>query len=252
MHTLFSSSYRVTCHPDVPYLLSFLTSIPERFAQGEGKVIHQGRNELRLLSYGGEQFVVKSFHVPHWLNRLAYAYVRGSKAKRSYLYADRFRQAGIGSPQPIGYIEQRGLGGLAHSFYVSRLSACPYTYADLLELPVDHSDRDAILVAIGQATARMHELGYWHKDFSRGNILYGKQAGGRIQVEIIDLNRMRLGRVGLKLGCRNFERLPGGPHLHQVLAQAYAEVRGFDAASCYHWMQYYRSLQDGYQYDPQQ
>ena len=74
-------------HPDFKNLEEFIVSIPERFQRNEGTVIHQGRNELRKMEYNGKEYVIKSFHSPHLINRFVYGIFRPSKAKRSYDHA---------------------------------------------------------------------------------------------------------------------------------------------------------------------
>ena len=66
-----------------------------------------------------------------------------------------------------------------------------------------------------------------------------------IKIEIVDLNRMDIGPLDMKAGCKNLERLPATPHMHKVLAEAYAKERGFDADECYKLMVAYRSTQPG-------
>lgn len=44
-------------------------------------------------------------------------------------------------------------------------------------------------------------------------------------MEIIDLNRMRFGKVDIETGCKNFERLPGTHEMFVILADEYAKVR---------------------------
>ena len=61
-------------HPDFKNLEEFIVSIPERFQRNEGTVIHQGRNELRKMEYNGKEYVIKSFHSPHLINRFVYGY----------------------------------------------------------------------------------------------------------------------------------------------------------------------------------
>ena len=51
--------------PDYQNMEDFMYSIPERFAAGEGTVVYKGRNELRKMTYGGLDLVVKSFHRPN-------------------------------------------------------------------------------------------------------------------------------------------------------------------------------------------
>ena len=55
---------RVELHPEYEHLKEFLTSMPLRFHNNEGKVIYKGRNELRVFEYQGQEYVVKSFKKP--------------------------------------------------------------------------------------------------------------------------------------------------------------------------------------------
>lgn len=84
-------------HPDFKNLEEFIVSIPERFQRNEGTVIHQGRNELRKMEYNGKEYVIKSFHSPHLINRFVYGIFRPSKAKRSYDHAEMLLKIGVGT-----------------------------------------------------------------------------------------------------------------------------------------------------------
>lgn len=77
----------------------------------------------------------------------------------------------------------------------------------------------------------MHDAGFYHEDYSAGNILFRDDLP-EIQIEIIDLNRLSFGKIGLEKGCKNFERLPGSDEMLSVMAEAYAEARGFNAQEC--------------------
>ena len=46
----------------------------------------------------------------------------------------------------------------------------------------------------------------------------------KVEVEIIDLNRMRFGNVGIEAGCKNFERLPGTHEMFAILAEEYDQT----------------------------
>lgn len=97
---------------------------------------------------------------------------------------------------------------------------------------------------IGRVTAVLHEHGYAHKDYGRENILFQKTPEG-IKLEIVDLNRMFVGTIGMKAGCKNFERLPATPQMHRWMAEEYAKARGFDVEKCFDLMVAYRSTQPG-------
>lgn len=227
-------------HPDFAYVEPFVMTLPERFEAGEGEVIYDGRNQLRKMEFAGRQFVVKSFVRPNIINRVAYGIVRGSKAKRSYLYAQAFLKMGIGTPHPVAYLDQRNGLLLDRSYYVSLLSECPYRYADLLEHTVE--PMEPVLRAIGRLTANIHCHGYALKDYSRGNILFRLLPNGGVELQVIDLNRMYKGFVGLDRGCKNFCRLPATPQMHRWMAEEYAKARGFDVETCYELIVKYRQF----------
>ena len=232
----------VSCvHKDYVHFFSFIQSLPSRFEQGEGTVIYKGRNELREFHYEGMDLVVKSFCKPHFINQIVYGLFRSSKAQRSFEYAELFLDAGILTPRPVGYYTER-LGFLfTRSYYVCLKSECPYTYRDLRKQ--DFPRLKEILTAIAETTARMHEKGYLHKDYSAGNILF-RDDKKQIEVEVIDLNRMTFGPIDREKGCRNFERLPGSDDMLSLLAKIYAEIRGFDADTCFRLIKKYIGLEE--------
>lgn len=229
-------------HPRFEHLREFVASVPERFRSGEGVVIHKGRNELRKMEYDGRYYVVKSFRRPNIINRFVYGILRPSKAKRSYDHAEMYLKIGVGTPHPVGYLNVRKGLLFDRSYYVSCLSACPYVYNDLFEQAFDYEEE--VLRAIGRTTAVLHEHGYAHKDYGRENILFDKTPDG-IKLEIVDLNRMYIGPIDMKAGCKNFERLPATPQMHRWMAEEYARARGFDVEKCFELMVAYRSTQPG-------
>jgi len=93
----------------------FLLNIKEHFNSSE-KSIHKARNEIKILSHANQEVVVKSFKVPHLLNRLVYSFFRESKAKKSYEYSMKIIEF---VPKPIGYIEFFKQGLLHESYFVS-------------------------------------------------------------------------------------------------------------------------------------
>ena len=214
--------------PDYSNMSDFVKVLPVIF-EDRGTVIYKGRNELREFDIAGQKVVVKSFQIPHLLNRIIYNFFRESKARRSFRYAAMLRQFNIGSPAPIGFCSVSSWFLFGKSYFVSLRSECPYTYRDLPQRPFEEQEK--ILRAIARTTAVLHEHGILHKDYSAGNILFAEKPEG-VSVEIIDLNRMRFGKVSLEEGCKNFERLPGTDEMFAVLADEYAKSRGFDKKKC--------------------
>lgn len=220
-----------------------MKTLPERFDAGEGKVIYKGRNEIRLMDWGGYQLVVKSFTKPNIINRIAYGLLRGSKAKRSYLNALSFIRIGVGSPQPVGYMDVRNGLFLEKSYYVSLMSLCPFVYEDLFGSQAEHCE--AVCREIGRISSILHNNGFAHKDYGRRNILFKINADGRAYLEVVDLNRMTIGKIGLRDGCQNFERLPATPQMQRWMAEEYAVGRGFDVEECCKLISYFRNKDKG-------
>ena len=208
---------------------NFVLSMPKLFANNEGVVIKKGRNEIRILVHDGVEYVVKAFHRPNIINSLVYGRLRSSKAQRSYEYAEMLMKDGIGTPAPVAYYTERKGLFFTNSYYVSLKSECSYTYADLLK--GGFPDMEEILRAIARTTAAIHNHGYIHKDYSRGNILFGRTDKG-IKVEIIDLNRIRFHKIKIEEGCKNFERLPGTKEMLSIMADEYAKARHFSPEEC--------------------
>ena len=206
----------------------YLRSMPEIFEGKEGDIIHDRRNQLRRLTHGGHTYVVKSFQRPHLLNQIIYGTFRRSKARRSYEYAQLLRSQGFASPQPVAYVEESLLGILfRRSYYVSLQSTLRYTYQDIIDQRFDAPTTECYLRAIAAFTARLHNAGMIHRDYSRGNLLLDTDAEGRVLIQLIDLNRIRFRPVTTTEGLANlFERLPVSPDQRRLMTEVYESLRG--------------------------
>ena len=131
---------------------------------------------------------------------------------------------------PVGYSITGSSMLLGKSYFISLKSETDYNFRSLLD--DSFPGRDMILKEIAKITARMHNNNIIHKDYSPGNILFGITDTG-VNIEIIDLNRMRFGHVDMKAGCVNFDRLPGTEKMFKIMAYEYASLRGFDPEQCY-------------------
>lgn len=200
-----------------------LQHLPESFAQST-EVLYQKRNTIKVVE---GDFVVKSFAVPSPFKRIIYS-IFSSKARRSFIYAQRL---GNMTPKPITYIETRRHGVLYESYYISQLSPCTHVLKEVIK-DKNFPNRDAIFAAFGRFTARLHEQGMLHADYSMGNVLFEPNEQGA-DFQLVDLNRMRFGKkINCYKGCQNFERIDTDTHALSVIARAYAQARGFDEEEC--------------------
>ncbi len=219
---------KVIINPAYKQFNRFLNNIPVLFEQGT-TTIYKGRNELKLIETSELQVVVKSFRKPFWFNRIIYTFFRSPKAKRSYNYAFRLHEKGINTPIPIAYIIEKKNGLLSSSYYISSHSNYPGLLRDLdycqLEDVID------LVEAFAHFTASMHEKLVLHLDYSPGNILYEKK-DDQYNFCLVDLNRMKFGKVSLNAGCHCFRRLWANDEIITHMAKIYAHDRGFDETKC--------------------
>jgi hypothetical protein len=219
----------IVIHPKYSLLSDWIKEIPSFFPV-KGEIIYKARNELRIFDTDFGKIVVKSFKIPHIINRFAYSFLRFSKAERSYTYSLEILKRGFKTPQPIAYIELFKSGFLSESYYIS-------TYTDYflmrhfgLNKKLTENDIE-ILKAFAGYTARLHEKEIYHTDYSNGNILF-KNEGENICFELIDLNRIHFKKVTEKMAFKAFHRLDFSIEMLDIVAREYALQRGMDVEKC--------------------
>lgn len=181
------------------------------------------RNSLKLFEVGGSVINVKSFKVPNLVNRIAYKYLRSSKAARSFEYAHKLLENGILTPQPIAYFEEEGVL-FGQSFYVSNHLNYDLTYRELCEASPYLGNKD-ILSDFARFTYTLHKKGIHFLDHSLGNTLIVIKEEG-YDFYLVDLNRMKFGPMDFETRMNNFARLSPRPEDIAVMAKAYAAVSG--------------------------
>ncbi len=191
------------------------------FDQVQAPLIGTGdRNVIKRIDIGGMSLAVKSFKQPNLINRLVYRYWRKSKAHRSYLYAQRLFDLGIGTPKPVAFMESYSCGGIHRSFYFSLNVAADYTFRDLIHQP-ELAHRDAILKAFTEFTFDLHQKGVLFQDHSPGNTLI-KMSGTQPTFYLVDLNRMTFKSLTKSERIKNFARLTPLREMVDKMSDTYA------------------------------
>ncbi len=229
MKVIINSKYRVLEH--------FINSLPNIFNK-EGITIYKARNEIKEYNICGFNIVVKSFKQPIFTNRVIYTFFRPSKAKRSYQYALELQKTCVSTPEAVAYIENYSNGLISSSFYISIKSDCPYMFRDIAFK--NFQNIKDILKAYSEFIGDMHEKGILHKDLSRGNVLF-KIDSGKVLFDLVDINRIYFGKIGVKKGCKNFERTIGSNETLTMIADYYADYRGFNNYECSKLILHYRN-----------
>jgi tRNA A-37 threonylcarbamoyl transferase component Bud32 len=182
------------------------------------------RNKIKLFELEGKTINVKSFKIPHLINKIAYKYFRKSKARRSFEYATTLLEKGIGTPQPIAYFENYDAVGLKDSYYVSEHLQCDLTFRELVEIP-DFPDHDTILRQFTQFSFDLHEKGIEFLDHSPGNTLIKKNAEGNYDFFLVDLNRMEFhDSMDFDVRMRNLSHLTPKKEMIAVMSNEYSKL----------------------------
>jgi hypothetical protein len=208
----------------------FLANIKENFKNND-KTIHKARNELKIISYNGIDTVVKAFKVPNIINQFAYAYIRGSKASKSYLNGMKLIELGVNSPEPIGYIEFYKKGLLKESFFISLYQESNFLIREPL-YDFKFKDRENIIKQFAVFTYDLHKKNVFHKDYSAGNTLVIDNNDGTYDFSIVDINRMQFKHIDMDTAMENFNKLWANADTLTIIAKEYAKVSGYDEKEC--------------------
>ncbi len=209
-------------NPKFSELSTFIQDLPNRFEQ-EGISVYKGRNEIKTFEYNGFIINVKSFKIPHLINKLAYAHLRGSKAKHSFEYAMRIRACGAQTPEPIACIEVLKNGLFNHSYYVSIHHKYDFTIRDIIGF--NFPDKENILKQFTIFTyEKLHKNNIHHLDYSRGNILITRLENQKYAFSIVDINRMKFEKMDYIKGLKNFSQIWANNEELDIIARKYAQI----------------------------
>jgi len=209
----------ITVNPKYPELKPLAEHV-ERSFQGSSHILHQKRNEIRVVTFAGQDYVVKSFRQPNLVNRFVYRYFRPSKAKRSYEFSLRIGEKIC--PEAIAYIEEHKNLQLYKSYYISRYFDFDFEIRAVLT-DKSFKNREQILKAFAEFTFKLHENEILHRDYSPGNILIKKQ-GDDYQFKVVDVNRMQFKMLTLKERLESFVRLAKDDDTMKTIVYHYATL----------------------------
>ena len=198
----------------------------KKIFQNSNESIHKARNELKIIELNGLKCVVKSFKVPHLLNRIAYTFFRDGKAKKSFLNATTLMHLQVSTPEPIGIIEFFSKGLLSESYFISIYEPYDFTIREVFHHKVENVDE--VLKKFTQFTYNIHQKGVWHVDYSLGNILI-TQNDSNYKFSLVDINRMQFKTIEAEDGLKNFNKFWAKDKNDLItIAKEYANLANFN------------------------
>ena len=197
-----------------------------------GTVIYKGRNTVKQIETDKENWNVKIFTRPHFINKIVYRFFRKSKAQRSFEYAQYLLDKGFLSPSPIAYAEERQGLYLLDSFYFSEQLNYDLTFRELIT-DTEYPDRKNILEQFTEFTYNLQVAGIHFIDHSPGNTLIVKDKKGKYKFYLVDLNRMQFGHLNYTQRIQNFARLSLTDEMIEIIAVKYAAIANRDFEEVY-------------------
>ena len=183
------------------------------------------RNKIKIIPYNNIILNIKSFKTPIFLNGIIYKFFRKSKAERSYNYAKILTEKGIGTPNPIGFYENKSTFRLLDSYYICEHLSPDYVFKDFFNIHIE--DLENILKQFAHFTFNLHENGIEFLDHSPGNTLIKKIDNDKYEFYLVDLNRMKFHRkMDFKTRMKNLNRITPSEAMIKTISFEYAKLYG--------------------------
>jgi tRNA A-37 threonylcarbamoyl transferase component Bud32 len=205
---------------------SFIKNIKEYLMSNDGEVIFQKRNTIKKVEFNSTAYVIKSFKIPHLLNKVVYKLFRKSKARRSYENSVRLMDLGINTPKPIGYLENQNLFFLLDSYYVCEFFDYDFEIRAVFK-DKNFINRDIILKEFVAFSYDLHNKGVYHIDYSPGNILV-KKRDDEYDFFLIDVNRMKFLEFDNDFRMKAMMKLTSDFDDNNFMVKEYALLSGID------------------------
>ena len=205
---------------------TFLVNIQKYFQSENNIVLFDKRNIIKIVEFENKKYVVKSFKIPHFINKIVYKFFRASKAKRSYDNSVKLEELNINTPKPIGYIEFSSFVFFKDSYYISEFFDYDFEIRAVFK-DENFKDRTNILKKFIEFTYDVHNKGVYHIDYSPGNILV-KKIDDEYQFFIIDVNRMKFLEFDVDLRMKSMSKLTFNESDNDLMIRHYSEISKID------------------------
>ena len=218
--------YNFVVHPHYARFEDELKKVLQNFSSNGEYVTRGQRNIIKMIKIDDTFFNIKKFKTPNIPQSFIYRYLRKSKAKRSFEYAQNLIDLNINTPHPVAYMEGFSLG-LVEGYYISLHQDYDFDFRELIHKQ-KFPNREVILKQFTQFTFKLHENNVNFLDHSPGNTLIvdRNKDGQNYDFYLIDLNRMRFEPMTFEKRMSNFRRLWLSKKMIKIIAQEYAELYG--------------------------
>lgn len=214
---------KVVINPQYEFLRDEIVRLPKHKYEPE-RVYCNKRNTVELIELRGHKYVLKRFCRPTFTNQFVYTFFRPNKAQRGYDYSFRLRKLGIETPTAVAYMVCYRFGIVRTCYLLSEW----VPYPQIRELTHgDAAGEKSMIESLARFAAEMHSKGVLHRDFGCDNIMYHID-NGVYHFCVIDINRMKFGRLSRKECLLGVDRLDLGDAGRAYFMECYTRLRGWD------------------------
>ena len=140
-------------------------------AMSRGQILKDGRTSfVARVKLGGIDVVIKRYNHKGLLHSLRHT-LKGSRAKRCWLNANRLLFLGIPTPRPLAYIDECRGPFLHRSYFIAEFVPGQGLYAVLRDQNVPESRRQRMIDEVVRTLDRLAAHGITHGDLKHTNIL---------------------------------------------------------------------------------
>lgn len=234
---------------DAPEYHDLWPRLDEWMARSD-RVHAAGRNRVVTIEpvVGGirRAWTVKAFAAPRGVKGYWDGW-KGSKARRAWQVACALKDAGVGTPPPIAFFEERVGARIGRGYFVTEFVPGLVCFRDeLIRLyrtaPVC-ADLMALLQRVADEVAALHRAGWIHGDLGNQNILLRRTGPAAwADVQLVDLNRARFyPNLMLRHQARDLSRITLPSDLLRVFkAMVFGERR--PPRLFHRWEDFFRGL----------
>lgn len=199
-----------------------------------GYILATDKGHLHIKAFGPQNLI------KDWID-----HSRGTKAYRTFLAAQHLVLNGVGTPEPVAFLERWAGKRLEESYLLTEYVGNISTFKDelnwLFQEDPDCSALMSLIETVACAIAQMHKAGFLHNDLGNQNILLRRIAPRKWgDVMFVDLNR---GRIHKSLSDRQRARDISRIYLPSDILRVFKEMYFSDVPTpeFQRWESHYRN-----------
>ncbi|MBW8001959.1 MAG: hypothetical protein FVQ80_08030 [Planctomycetes bacterium] len=170
----------------------------------KGRVLKDGNTCLvSRVTWNGKDVVIKKYKYKGFFHSLRHT-IKGSRARRSWLNAQRLGMLSINTPTPLAFIERRRGRFILCSYFIAKFTDAPSLYTVLKSEDTTESQRLEVVGKVKELIGRLGRYKITHGDLKHTNIFV---AGDSLILTDLDAMKVHKSNCAYRRGqARDMDR----------------------------------------------